>query len=96
MANERVSILTEAAQEAAQLIDEVIEELKADPIFGIPMGMEATPSRMLRATIRRALVGDEQAMIAIAQMAVDNGHQQDGDDCPVCREVAEVAKEWQP
>lgn len=89
MDSPRENFLNDASREAAEIIDEVVQELLEDE-FATPVGAEEVGSRELRRNIRLAMIGDEQAMRAVAQMAIENGHTQDGDGCPACQEVAQV------
>ncbi len=102
MEQSRESSTTTIARNVAFLVNRVIDKMQQELAPGV--GRESVGNRLVRKRVRqieedylRALVGNDEgaeeakeAMVEVVGWARQSGHSADGDNCLLCRQVAEV------
>ncbi len=105
--DKRENVYTEVTRDAATILQEAIDEIAAD--MGVPYGEQRVSTKMIRQRIREVKEGYDSAMSGefdeakldqgdrafqeIGQLLMQNGHTAEGDNCPVCQQVAAVLGE---
>jgi len=83
----RDHVANRAARRAAETAFKIVDKLRQE--LGYQMGAEEMSTRAVRALIRKAKQGDDQAMIAVVRLH----QQQTAVPNPVSREIDAVLKE---
>ncbi len=84
-------IANQAIRDAISLAEEVVKELRED--IGSSVGMAELPRKSLRLAIRKAMSGDQEAMIRVIKLASEQSEHAVLEPCPVCAEIDYVMRE---